>query len=89
MCLEEMLLCDIPTAFIFYDEIKRRIEVEITDKLRDQVRSIFKQMHHYFDKRHTPKVKTGKHCTSCSLQNLCMPELMESTKVRRYMERYL
>lgn len=89
MCLEEMLLCDIPYAYLFYDEIKRRVKVEIHDKMKDEVRSLFKQMHHYFDRRHTPKVKVGKHCASCSLQNLCLPELMSSIKVRRYMERYL
>ncbi|WP_427110379.1 CRISPR-associated protein Cas4 [Lysinibacillus xylanilyticus] len=89
MCLEEMLLCEIPAAYLFYDEIKRRVKVDITDEMRNEVRSMFKQMHHYFDRKHTPKVKTGKHCASCSLQNLCMPELMSSTTVRRYMERYL
>lgn len=89
MCLEEMFVCDVPKAYLFYDEIKRRVEVEITNELRDEVRSIFKQMYNYFDRRHTPKVKPGKHCKSCSLENLCLPTLIDSTPVRQYMERFL
>jgi CRISPR-associated exonuclease Cas4 len=89
ICLEEMLICEIPFAYLFYDEIKRRVKVEITNEMKEDVRSMFKDMHRYFERKHTPKVKTGKHCLSCSLQYLCLPELMKSTTVRRYMERYL
>lgn len=89
MCLEEMLACEISKAFIFYDEIKRRIEVPITDDLRMEVRSIFKQMHHYFNRQHTPKVKIGKHCKSCSLENICMPGLNRPEQVRTYMEGFI
>lgn len=89
ICLEEMLLCEISQAYLFYDEIKRRVEVEITDEMREEVKSIFKQMHAYYKRQYTPKVKTGKHCQSCSLKDLCLPELEKSVSVRRYLERYL
>ncbi|MBK3496455.1 CRISPR-associated protein Cas4 [Viridibacillus sp. YIM B01967] len=89
MCLEEMLLCEVNEAYLFYDEIKRRVRVEITDEMRAEVRSIFKQMHHYYNQRYTPKVKIGKFCESCSLKNICMPESMHQESVRQYMERYL
>lgn len=89
MCLEEMLACDIPVGYFFYDEIKRRQEIIITDAHKDEVRRLFKQMHHYFSRQHTPKVKMGKHCKSCSLENLCMPVLNEKQDVRSYMKRYL
>lgn len=89
MCLEEMLACEIPTAYFFYDEIKRRVEVQITDTLRDEVRQVFKQMHNYYSRQYTPKVKTGKHCKSCSLENLCIPVLNESVNIKSYMKRYM
>ncbi|MEK4487915.1 CRISPR-associated protein Cas4 [Psychrobacillus sp. FSL H8-0484] len=89
MCLEEMLLCEINVAYLFYDEIKRRVEIEITESMRDEVSKIFKQMHHYYKNQFTPKVKMGKHCQSCSLLNLCLPVLEQTISVRRYMERYL
>lgn len=89
ICLEEMLVCEIPYAYLFYNEIKRRVKVEITNEMKEEVITKFQDMHRYFERKYTPKVKTGKHCMNCSLQNLCLPELMTSTTVRRYMERYL
>lgn len=89
MCLEEMLLCEVNTACLFYDEIKRRITIEITDSMREEVRNIFKQMHHYYKQGYTPKVKTGKFCGNCSLNNVCLPESMNQDSVRKYMEGYL
>lgn len=89
ICLEEMLACDVPIGYFFYDEIKRRVEVEITNDLKEKVRSMFKQMHQYFERQYTPKVRTGKHCASCSLQNICLPVLNEQLSVKSYMQRYL
>lgn len=89
MCLEEMLACEIPVGYFFYDEIKRRVEVQITEDLKEEVRTVFRQMHHYFSRQHTPKVKMGKHCKSCSLENLCMPVLNGRLNVDSYMREFL
>ena len=42
-------------------------KIEITEVLKDKVRDVVDEMHHYFAKRHTPTVKTGNHCKNCSL----------------------
>lgn len=89
MCLEEMLACEVPVGYFFYDQVKRREEVHITEQLKEEVRKAFKQMHHYFARQHTPKVKMDKHCKSCSLENLCMPILNEQKDVTSYMMGYL
>ncbi|WP_062197056.1 CRISPR-associated protein Cas4 [Massilibacterium senegalense] len=89
MCLEEMLGTIIEEAAIFYHEIKRRHIVPITENLKEKVKSILKEMHHYYARRYTPRVKTGKHCKSCSLQHICLPELMQREKVSIYMNRML
>lgn len=89
MCLEEMLACDIEKAYLFYDEIKRRIEVTITHELREEVRFVVKQMNHYYARKHTPKVKMGKHCKSCSLENICVPVLNQSTPVQQYIRGFI
>ncbi|MDU7477226.1 MAG: CRISPR-associated protein Cas4 [Paenibacillus macerans] len=86
MCLEEMMLCRVDTGYIFYNEIKHRIEVPISDMLRDQVRQMAAEMHHYYDKRHTPKVKTGPFCKNCSLQHICVPNLLQKRSVQSYIE---
>lgn len=47
MCLEEMFSTEIPEGAIFYGETRRREQVEFTEELRGEVRSIFKEMHEY------------------------------------------
>jgi len=86
MCLEEMLLCDVPTGYIYYDEIKHRIEVQLTVDLKARVKSIVEEMQDYYRRRHTPKVKTGPFCESCSLQHICLPKLMNKQTVKSYVE---
>lgn len=84
ICLEEMLACQITMGYIFYNEIKHRIEVPITDRDREQVRQTFKEMHEYYGKRYTPKVKTGPHCKSCSLVDICVPDILSKRSVASY-----
>lgn len=86
MCLEEMLLCEIPVGYLFYNEIKQRVEVPISTYYREKVKEKVKEMYVYYQKRHTPKVKTGKFCKSCSLQHICLPRLMNKRSVKSYIE---
>lgn len=89
MCLEEMLGTEIREAFLYYHEIKRRVPVVITDEMKQRVKAMTLEMHRYYEKRYTPRVKTGKHCLRCSLQNICLPELLNREKVSTYMNRML
>jgi CRISPR-associated exonuclease Cas4 len=36
-------------------------------------------MHNYFSRGYTPKVKTSKACRSCSLADICLPNLQEKS----------
>jgi|SRR5690625_10711 len=89
ICLEEMLLLKVEKAFLYYEEIKRRVEIIITDELRIKVKNIVEEMYMYYKKRYTPKVKTGPHCKQCSLRNICLPVLMGKQSVKTYIERKL
>ena len=86
MCLEEMFSTQIPEGALFYGETKRRETVEITQELREEVRAMFQEMHQYYERKYTPKVKPGKGCTACSLKEICMPRLAKTGSVKRYME---
>ncbi|MBH5316962.1 CRISPR-associated protein Cas4 [Paenibacillus sp. GSMTC-2017] len=86
ICLEEMLLCEIDVGYMFYNEIKHRVEVPITSEIKFKVQRIFTEMQDYYRRRHTPKVKTGSFCKSCSLHNICLPELMTKRTVKSYLE---
>src|SRR5690625_596997 len=89
ICLEDMLYCSVSKGYLFYHEIRRRVEVEITAALKKQVRETAKRMHEYYQRRHTPRVKTGKYCKSCSLRHICLPELLTKESVASYMKRKL
>ncbi|AOZ91809.1 CRISPR-associated protein Cas4 [Paenibacillus crassostreae] len=89
ICLEDMLYCKVPRGELFYHETRRRVEVEITEDLKNNVRKIAQRMHEYYARRHTPRVKTGEHCQSCSLRHICLPELLTKESVARYMKRML
>lgn len=89
MCLEEMLLCQIPEAFLFYGETKRRLKVLLDDGLRERVRAIVKEMHELYDRRYTPKVKISKRCKACSLTEICMPRLCKNPSAINYIKKNL
>lgn len=89
LCLEEMLATEIEEAALFYNEIKRRKILPITEELREKVTKLTAEMHQYYQRRYTPRVKTGKHCQSCSLRHICLPELMNRETVSTYMNRML
>jgi CRISPR-associated exonuclease Cas4 len=86
MCLEEMLVCEVDKGYMYYHEIKHRIEVPFTDYLRQRVIDITNEMHNCYQKRYTPRVKTGSFCKSCSLQHICLPKLMNKRSVKSYIE---
>jgi CRISPR-associated exonuclease Cas4 len=86
MCLEEMLGCEITKGYFYYDEIKHRVEVSVTAKDREQVKKIVREMHHYYRNHHTPKAKTGPHCQNCSLNDVCLPGMLNRKTVSSYIE---
>ena len=89
LCLEEMLLCEIPEAFLFYGETKRRLKIILDDDLRGRVKTIFKEMHDLYHRRYTPKVKISKACKACSLTEICMPKLCKNSSVKGYIKKNL
>ncbi len=79
ICLEEMLSVRIPYGYLFYGETRHRVQVAITPDLRNYVASASDEMHMYFERGYTPHVKPSKACRSCSLKDLCLPELEGKT----------
>lgn len=77
MCLEEMLAVEIRAGTIYYAKIRHRVSVEFTLELRDWVRKAAQEMHAYFQRGYTPRVKTTRACKSCSLADICLPGLQE------------
>lgn len=89
MCLEEMFSVNIEEGALFYGETRRREPIQITEELKRQVRDLVMEMHQYYERRYTPKVKTNKRCNSCSLKDICLPKLSKTTTVQGYIAQML
>ncbi|HWQ76152.1 MAG TPA: CRISPR-associated protein Cas4 [Syntrophomonas sp.] len=89
ICLEDMMACEVKTGYLFYGETNHRTKVEISSEYRQRVQEICSEMHKLYQRRYTPKVKTGKQCKACSLADLCWPKLCGKLSAAQYIERSL
>jgi CRISPR-associated exonuclease Cas4 len=89
MCLEEMLCCTVKSAHLYYGETRHRVEVPITSEIREKVKNVFAEMHHYYNRRYTPKVRPTKQCKACSLKNICLPVLCKNKRADAYISHML
>ncbi|NEG95718.1 CRISPR-associated protein Cas4 [Bifidobacterium sp. SMB2] len=86
MCLEEMLVCSIPEGALFYQQTRRREQVELDAPLRERVTSMAHEMHGLFKRGYTPKARPSKSCQACSLREICMPKLAKMQSAKRFIE---
>jgi len=88
LCLEEMLNVAIPKGAIFYGKTRRRLDVFLDEKLRQETQAAAEEAHKLLAAGRTPDPVYGKRCKSCSLMNQCMPKLIEKKpSVSRYLEK--
>ena len=89
LCLEEMFSTRISEGALFYGETRRRETVELTDALRQEAEKVIQEMHTYYARKYTPRVKYSKNCNACSLKEICLPVLGKRSSVKEYMNQML
>lgn len=89
MCLEEMLCCKIPKGALFYEQTRRREIVDFNDELRNTVQNMFIEMHQLYARGNTPRSKVRRECNSCSLKDICLPQLVKTVSVSDYISSML
>lgn len=89
LCLEEMLCCEIPQAYLFYGETRRRQAVTLDAALRKRTTDMIAEMHALYRRQHTPKVKRTKSCNACSLRDICLPVLNQQRSAAAYLAEVL
>ena len=75
MCLEEMYDISLDSAALFYWETEQREEIVINEDLRQLVVTISQAMHEMMQKRTLPPAEPTNHCRSCSLKDICLPDI--------------
>ena len=59
------------------------------EKCNQRLKEIFQEMHQYYERGYTPKVKKSKACNSCSLKEICLPKLEKTISVSDYIAQAL
>lgn len=89
LCLEEMFVTGIPEGALYYGSTRRRVPVVFTEELRKETEEALTEMHRLFERGTTPRAKYTKACKSCSLYELCQPELSKKLSASEYIRRAL
>lgn len=89
MCLEEMLCCEIPEAYLYYGETRRRQTILLDAALRQKTCDMLAEMHTLYQRKHTPKVRRTKACNACSLKDVCLPQLSRERSAAAYLSETL
>lgn len=89
LCLEEMLCCSISHGYLYYGETRHRKKIMFDEAVRKKVRTMFEEMHQYYDRRYTPRVKQSKACNACSLKDICLPVLGTNKFAAAYINKRL
>ena len=86
LCLEEMMNTQVKRGAFFYGKIRRRVQVEIDDGLREQTEEIIAAVHEIVSQKQVPAARYEKKCRNCSLADICMPKAMNEQKLLKYIE---
>jgi CRISPR-associated exonuclease Cas4 len=88
MCLEEMLEINISSSSFFYGQPRRRYDLNIDDTIRKETEALIMKLHKMNDAGVTPAAVYTKRCQSCSLIDICLPDIKKNYKnVQGYLAR--
>ena len=76
MCLEEAMGVVIPAGAIYHLKSRRRREVVFDDGLRRRTEEAARRLHLLLGQSQAPPPVLHPKCKQCSVQALCMPELI-------------
>ncbi len=77
LCLEEMTGQVVPRGAIYHHSSRKRREVICTPELRAQVVQVIQAIRHMLASKQLPPPVNDRRCTKCSLQEACMPTVID------------
>lgn len=89
LCLEEMLGVVISKGAVYYGQPRRRSEIRLSYELRSEVERLCHLAREFYENRRIPLPRRGRHCSSCSLEDVCMPDLAAKDKSTSYIDSIL
>lgn len=82
LCLEEMLRVEIPAGALYYNTLRRRVDVPFDDALRDTTAVTAQLVRDMIASGRTPLARRQKKCDRCSLFDLCLPDALGRRRSR-------
>lgn len=73
MLLEEKLKVSINKGYIYYVSSKERIEIKVTDKLKEEILKAINSIRELYDSMKIPEGVEDNRCKYCSIKNICLP----------------
>lgn len=73
ICLEEMTGFRVEDGSLFYGEVRRREEVALTEELRTKTHDVARRLRILLSQDKLPPPVFKRHCSSCSLLEICQP----------------
>jgi CRISPR-associated exonuclease Cas4 len=77
LCLEEMTGQSVPRGAIYHHSSRKRREVEFTSRLRARVVEVTQAIRAMLASKQLPPPVNDRRCTHCSLQESCMPSVID------------
>jgi CRISPR-associated exonuclease Cas4 len=77
LCLEEMTGKAVPRGAIYHHSSRKRRDVECTPELRAQVVQSIQAIRRMLASKQLPPPVNDRRCTKCSLQESCMPSVID------------
>ena len=78
ICLEEMFKTTILTGDIYYGKIKRRVQVDLSEELKNKVLIATKDINSLIDSQTLPPKPENQNCSLCSMIDICMPNIFDN-----------
>lgn len=86
LCLEEMTGQSISEGALWYGQIRQRITVSISNKLRALTLKTISEVKKLLESGETPAPMYSKRCKSCSLIETCQPQLVQTDNSKQYIK---
>jgi len=90
ICLEEMLCVHIDKGYLYYEEIRSRIEIVFDEILREKVTEAAKEAYLILESGILPAPNRPKtKCRNCSLFDECMPAAKTNKSAKAYIRSHM
>lgn len=90
LCLEEMLGLRIVHGFVWYGGPRRRVRIDFTPELRQEVEEVIGQIRVQIMTVKLPDAPNDERCKQCQFLQHCLPELTSTPRrVSQYLAEYV